>query len=447
MFLASSVVFLGMAGFGMEVGTWYLERRHGQNTADAAAIAGVLQLVQPNPTFSGAQTAGINVATDNGYTSGSSNTTVTIQPGTWTGGSGGSFDADASGTCSPSCNAVRAIIVRAVPRSFTSLLMGSAPVNVGEVATAALGVVGDACSVALDGGLGFSGSAAVSTTKCSMASNRNDSQSITFNGVGANKTQTNAILVGAGGCSQNGGGTGCGGAGNLMYQPKTVDPYQALQTDKSAIPSAVNNTNCKSATLDPYNPYQISSGVFCIGVDPNVKNNSGPLKNGVVTVPSGTYFFYNAGLTVSGGQLTCSGCTIIFTGNNVGQLQINGGTVTMSAAKTSTYADGGATPNNYNGILFYMDFNGGGQKRNAQKCGTGNVQVSITGSSNITLNGGMYFPNASVCVTGSAFSSQESCLSLVAWSIYFNGNATENLTGCSTTGTNTAQVRAVNLVQ
>jgi Flp pilus assembly protein TadG len=41
MFAACSVGFLGMADFGMEVSTWYLERRHGQNAADAAAIAGV----------------------------------------------------------------------------------------------------------------------------------------------------------------------------------------------------------------------------------------------------------------------------------------------------------------------------------------------------------------------------------------------------------------------
>ena len=44
MFTASAVGFLGMAGFGMEVSSWYLERRHGQNAADAAAIAGTLQL-------------------------------------------------------------------------------------------------------------------------------------------------------------------------------------------------------------------------------------------------------------------------------------------------------------------------------------------------------------------------------------------------------------------
>lgn len=439
MFTASAVGFMGMAGFGMEVSTWYLERRHGQNAADAAAVAGVLQLVQNGNDFSGAQTAGRNVATDNGYTSGSSQATVTIQPGTWS--SGRSFGADASGTCSSSCNAIQATIVRAVPRSFTALLLGKGPTNVGEVAIAALTTPSMACSLALGGGLSFSGSAAVTTSDCTLSSNMTGPQSISFNGAGANKTQANAILVGSGGCTQSGSGSPCTQPGNMMYQPPTTDPYQALQTDPSAIPSAVNATNCKSsATADPYAPYVISSGVFCIGSDLVVNNNSGPNKDGNVTLPSGTYFFYNSSIKTSGGSLTCTGCTIIFTGsaaNKLGQLSINGGTVNMSAAKTSSYAD-----SNYNGVLFYMD------NQYAEHSGAcGSAQVSIQGSPTVTLNGGMYFPNASVCITGNTFSGTESCLSLVGWSITYTGNATQDLTGCSTTGTATAKNNTVALVQ
>jgi Flp pilus assembly protein TadG len=431
MFVASAGAFLGMAGFGMEVSTWYLERRHGQNAADAAAMSGVLPLIKSSSDYTGAQTAGSNLARDNGYTSGSNNATVTIEPGTY---SGGSFSADASGTCSPSCNAVRATIVRAEPRSFSALILGKGSTNVREVATAAVAAVGPACSLALGGGLGFSGSASVTGTNCALASNKSGSQSITFNGAGANKTQANAILVGAGGCTQSGSGSPCTQPGNLMYQPPTLDPYQALQTDPSAIPSAVNATNCKTSATAA-SPYVISSRVFCVGSDLVVNNTSG-----TVALTPGTYFFYNSSIKTTGGSLTCTGCTIIFTGsaaNKLGQLSINGGTVNMSAAKTSAYAD-----TNYNGILFYMDYR---YQEQSNSCGS--AQVSIQGSSTVTLNGGMYFPNASVCVTGNAFSGSESCLSLVGWSITYTGNATQNLTGCDTTGTQTAQVRAINLVE
>ncbi|WP_439393056.1 pilus assembly protein TadG-related protein [Bradyrhizobium sp. PMVTL-01] len=437
MFVASSAFFFGLAGFGMEVSAWYLERRHGQNAADAAAIAGVLGGLDYTTTtisgatgFSNAQTAGISVATDNGYTSGS-NTTVTIQPGNW---SGGSFTADSSGSCSPSCNAVQAQMVRAEPRSFSSFIVGSGSQNVRELATAAVLVTGPACALALGGGLAFSGNGSVTGTNCSLASNRTGGDSITFNGAGANKTQTNLILVGAGGCTQSGSATPCTAGGNLMYQPPTTDPYAALQ-DPSAIPAEVNSTNCTNSTT-AQSPYVISSGVFCVGKTLTVHNAGDS-----AALPSGTYFFFNSGITVSGGTLSCSGCTFIFTGpspNYGGSsiLNITGGTVNMSAPATASY------PNtNYNGMLFYADY------RNSQHTSScGSAPVSIQGSSTITLNGGMYFPNASVCVTGNTFSSSTTCMSIVGWSLTFTGSATENVTGCGTT-TKTAQVQAIALVQ
>ncbi|MGY4602856.1 Flp pilus assembly protein TadG [Bradyrhizobium sp. USDA 4474] len=438
MFAASSALFLGIAGFGMEVSSWYLERRHGQNAADAAAIAGVLGGLNYATTtiagatgFSNAQTAGTSVATDNGYTSGS-NTTVTIQPGNW---SGGSFSADSSGSCTPSCNAVQAQMVRAEPRSFSSFIVGSGSQNVREVATAALLVTGPACALALGGGLAFSGNGSVTGTNCSLASNRTGGDSITFNGAGANKTQTNLILVGAGGCTQSGSATPCTAGGNLMYQPPTTDPYAALQ-DPSAIPAAVNSTNCTNSTT-AQSPYVISSGVFCVGKTLTVHNAGDS-----AVLASGTYFFFNSGITVSGGSLSCSGCTFIFTGpspnygGNSASLNITGGTVNMSAPTTASYAN-----TNYNGMLFYMDY------RNSQHTSScGSAPVSIQGSSTITLNGGMYFPDASVCVTGNTFSSSTTCMSIVGWSLTFTGSATENVTGCGTT-TKTAQVQAIALVQ
>ncbi|WP_375764343.1 pilus assembly protein TadG-related protein [Bradyrhizobium sp. Pha-3] len=434
MFVASSVGFMSMAGFGMEVSTWYLERRHGQNTADAAAIAGVLAMIQTtgtqnSGTYTSAQTAGSSVATDNGYTSGLTDTTVTIQPGNY---SGGTFSAD-SGSCSSNCDAVKATIVRGIKRSFTALVMGKGSTNVTEVAIAARSNTGDACSLALGGGLGFSGSAAVTATNCSLASNKTGPQSISFNGAGANKTQANAVLVGAGGCTQNGSGSPCTQQGNLMYQPSSRDPYAALLTDNAAIPSTVNAANCNSATAA--SPHVISAGVYCVGTNLTINNAGSSL-----TLTPGTYFFYNSSISVSGGTLICNGCTIIFTGTNANKLglSVTGGTVTMSATKTPKYADA-----NYAGILFYLDYRYGTQQ--AGSCG--NPQVKITGSSTITLNGGLYFPSSSVCVTGGAFATSESCFSLVAWSIYYNGNATEALSGCSATGTQTAQTRAVNLVQ
>jgi hypothetical protein len=155
-----------------------------------------------------------------------------------------------------------------------------------------------------------------------------------------------------------------------------------------------------------------------------------------------TTILYDSSMSISSGSVSCIGCTTVFTGsskNTLGTLSITGGTINMSAASTVTskYLDA-----NYNGVLFYMD-NAYPEPSNA--CGS--APVSIQGSSTVALNGGMYFPNASVCVTGNAFSGTESCLSLVAWSITYTGNATENLTGCSAIGTKTATNNVVTLVQ
>ena len=73
---ATLVTLLGMVGLGTEVGDWYLAKRHGQNTADAAALAGMMALVANGETC--ADPLGVIIATNaatyqaqqNGLTSG-----------------------------------------------------------------------------------------------------------------------------------------------------------------------------------------------------------------------------------------------------------------------------------------------------------------------------------------------------------------------------------------
>jgi hypothetical protein len=409
MFIAASSVFLGVAGLGMEVGTWYVEHRHGQSVADAAAIAGVMSLGTPATNGSA-----VEVATANGYTA--ANVTV--------------YNPPPSGPQNGNSNAVMVRISRDLPRSFTAMLMGSGSTNVSELATAVRASTGNACSLALGGGLSFSGSAQVTAPNCVLASNRSGSDSISFSGAGANKNMADAILVGNGGCTENGSGTPCEQSGNLMYQPKATDPYSAVQSDP--IPSAANSTNCKaSATISA--PFLISGGtnpVYCIGKD---------ITGGTFTADNATYYLYDASIKMTSGSLTCTHCTIIFTGsaaNKMGSLSINGGTVTMTAIKTNS--------NNahLDGLLFYMDAR---FAEHTNACGS--APVSIQGSSTISLNGALYFPNASVCMTGNAFAASETCMALTGWSVAYQGNLTEIVSGCSALGTQVSQVEAIALVQ
>jgi hypothetical protein len=426
MFLAASSAFLAAAGLAMEGGTWYVERRHGQSVADSAAIAGVMNLGKPATNGSA-----LAVAVANGYSAAEVQVANPPTSGPYIGNS----------------NAVMVTVTRQLPRSFTALLMGAGNTTVAEVATAVKLSTGNACSLALDGGLSFQGAANVSAPDCVLASNRTGSDAISFIGTGnsTNKTQvSNAILVGQGGCYENGSGTPCEAPGNLMYQPAAYDPYAVVQSDP--FPSAVNATNCKN-TATATSPYVISSGsypVYCVGADLNL-NGSG---SSVTLTNNGTYYFYDASIAVTSGSLTCSSCTIIFTGSTaakMGKLSINGGTVSLSAIKSPPLVTGGVNANgvsDYAGLLFYMDAR---YSEYSNACGS--AQVSIQGSSNVTLNGALYFPNASVCVSGNGFSTSEKCLALTGYSIEFNGSATETVSGCDATGTSVAQVEAITLVQ
>src|SRR5262249_62168563 len=61
------VPLVGMVSLGTEVGSWYVIRRHAQNAADAAAIAGATALAVNDPTPGGAVTAGQAFANSNGF--------------------------------------------------------------------------------------------------------------------------------------------------------------------------------------------------------------------------------------------------------------------------------------------------------------------------------------------------------------------------------------------
>ena len=142
-----------------------------------------------------------------------------------------------------------------------------------------------------------------------------------------------------------------------------------------------------------------------------------------VTMVPGTYIFYNASLSVTGGTIQCvaslarvppcargpqgtQGVTIIFMGNpstNVGNLTISSSAaVNLSAPVsqasfngTTTLANSSAFGSAYqalNGVLFYRR----GQANPATIESAGAPGVNIAGAASTLLNGGMYFPNSYV---------------------------------------------------
>src|SRR5215469_9947604 len=146
MFAITSIALMGLVGLGAEAGNWYVMKRHGQNAADAAAIAGALTL----GTASGASgcttslqttagASGTTVASANGFTSGTGGVTVTAQAPPWSG----------SYTSHP-C-AAEAQITQVIPTVFASVIPGApSSMTVNNVAVAEVTKLTPSCAVALN---------------------------------------------------------------------------------------------------------------------------------------------------------------------------------------------------------------------------------------------------------------------------------------------------------
>jgi Flp pilus assembly protein TadG len=449
LFSVTAVAFIGVAGLATEGGTWYLERRHGQNAADAAAIAGVLAIANGG-TSGQAVTAGTSVATSNFYTAGTNNgiaTGVTIAPGNY---SGTTFTPGAA-----PLNAVKATITRSPPRMFSSVFLGNGTTTIGGTAVATLATNGgNACVVGGIGspppatGLLFSGSTSLTLNNCSAASNSSGGNSIQFNGNKA--TVSGGTLVSSGGCSN------CGNSpGYLAYQLPATDPFSAIydpQTGSGVTIPTFSGTTCTSLPAvggtaqapTQITPYDTNGhkGYCSSGNGPGstLKTSNGDYLN----FAPGTYFFQNISLDFTGGTVECTQCapggagvTIILTGTSsskVGTLSIGGSaTVTLNAPATNAW--NGA----FDGVLFYTSSIA--QPTN----GNGNAPVSILGNGNIQLTGGMYFPTVNVNFSGDV-TSASACTELIAYQVDFTGNSTLNVAGCGSIGTPVALVRSVQLV-
>jgi Flp pilus assembly protein TadG len=440
-FALGATALLGLVGLATEGGTWYVEKRHGQNTADAAAMAGVLALAAGGTSASAkAVTAGTSIATANNYSAGSSKgtaTTVAVVTGTY------SAQTFTPTTMSP--NAVRAVITRSPPRLFSALFLKSDP-NISETAIALLDTTkGKACALSLSQPLSFGGNATISAPGCALASN-NSSPTGSIGCTGSSSVTAGA-LVASGGIS----GSGCTGT-KSFFQPPTADPFVAIQS-LTMPPVTASKTTCQNmptigTPLTSINTYEVGHKMFCTGsFGGNKFSGDLSMTNGnTVNLVPGTYIFYNASISIQGGVLQCPTCTcpdpdcgvtIILTGSpasQIGTLKINGNaTVNLHAPRTNNFNSA------FNGVLFYMD------KNAPPGNGHGNAPVDINGGANTVLSGGMYFPSVNANYNGNV-NGGSNCTEIVGYSLEFSGNTNLDLSACAGDGTQVAQPQAVHLV-
>ncbi len=416
-FAASAMVIMGFVGLATEGGLWYLGRRDTQGAADAAAVAGALAITYN----ANATTAALNSAASNGFpNSGDSTVAVNVVPATAT----------------QTAQVQVTVSQQMVP--FISALFTSTPTTVGATATAQVKPTGSACVLSTSGDLSITGTSI--SSGCAFASNSTSSTALN---VTAGLLGSTAATVG--GCCGSGTVT-LNGRPASPYHPATVNPYTAA--DALSFPT-FNAGNCD--TFPSSLPYHGSNGLYqgknVVLLVPYNPASPRAYCNATLTVtagttvlvPSGTYFFNNASLTMSGGVMSCDltcapggnvGATFIFTGDtgNIGTVTITGGTFSVIAQKTNaSYSD-------LNGILFY-----------GRGLGTATVAASNT-SGKQPLGGGIYFPNSILQFTGN-YLNPSSCVSMVANTVVLYGRTSVATTGCGSYGTSLAMMQGVRIVQ
>jgi hypothetical protein len=430
---------LRLVGLGAEAGNWYVMKRHGQNGADAAAVAGALTLATASGTSgcttslqTTAGTSGTSVAGENGFTSGSGGATVTVQAPPW----------DGSYTSHP-C-AAEAQITQVIPTMFASVIPGVAKsMTVNNAAVAEVVKLTQSCALALNQITVNGASATISGTNCGFEANSTASNALNLNG--NNSSITGTALATPGGCS----GTVCSSLQDVMtHATPGVNPFTAIYDPStntglsfSSLPCMSNGSGNitvsgnKVTVTNPISPSWTSTSekAFCGGNGGATLtvDSSQPL----LTFTPGTYIFSNISLKFTNGTIncptctcppvapatTCTGVTIILTGTSAAKI----GTLTVTANATVSLA--APIPNSassaFNSVLFYMDYNA------SDSNGNGNAPVQITGGGSTVLWGGMYFPSVTASLGGNS-NTTSTCSEIVAQNLTFGGNSTFNVSGC-----------------
>jgi hypothetical protein len=307
--------------------------------------------------------------------------------------------------------------------AYLAQVLGLSTVNIGATAVASVKTVTfPPCVLTLTGSISFQGSPNINAPNCGMASNDPAKDAINFTGGGM--TMNLGSLSTVGGCT--GTASFCDTA--LKYLPApTVNPFSALDGAlitlcgaNPTLPAKCGLPACPGSDLVAY--VAGSASTAC------TNNNTSTKGNTAFNLASGVSVYFISGtLTLKGGSsITCnSPCTgvtfILLPGASIDTK--GGGTLTLKGPSTAPSASSLPAALQSSAALFqYMSMYDASA-----------TAVTFGGTSNITLTGNIYAPNASVTFQGDptiAVGGAGGCGQLIAASIAFNGNATFDTTGC-----------------
>jgi hypothetical protein len=394
--VAMSILLIGALGLAIDGGQMYAHRQMAQAAADAAAQAGIMNILDgtnatsAHPFGTGTPPIASSTCTtadgrtpcvyarDNGF-GGTAADTVTL-----------SFPATVSGVALSSATvpALAVTVQRTLKTGLIRFVGAGATVTITAKATAGLvAAVSPSCIYALDpfvqNAFKATNGATVALNGCGIAVDSNHSDAVTVSG-GSSVTASAISVV---------GGVSISGGGSTTPAPTTgaasvADPFASLP---SPAVGACDHTNYSPG----YGTWALTPGTYCGGI--NISNGA------TATFASGTYIINGGTLSLVGGTTdTGSGVMFYLTGTNAtyGSVNIsNGANVTFSGPVSGPYM----------GVVFY-------QNRSI----TSAVGATFSGGVSMKLTGTLYFPTTTVTFSnGSSVSNVYTAI--VAKQVAFTG--------------------------
>jgi len=438
--ISSIVVLLGFAGVAVDVGMVWNTKLKMQSAADAAALAGADALLNGATDFT---TPAKSASAQNGFTDGSGTTGNSNHVSV-------SVSNPPSGAHSGDNSAVQVVISQLQPTYFLKVLgLTSIAETARSVGTA---LSGNGCVYALDrsASQSFLTNSGSFTSSCGLMVDSNSSSALKVNSGGT----VSATAVGVVGGVLN--------HGSITPNPVTgiasfSDPFAALPTPSPLSVSSTCSPVQAGQNFNSPGTYNLAHGCYSTlnfnssgaivnmndggnYIFPNWMSTQGTINlNGAgnyyfgstVNINSGTFnaggsgsYYFNSGFNIDSGVTATTGLayfggTVNFNGNGIWNLSGNGtyyfnsGLTNDAGGTIQSKTAGGASTNNT------LYFNSGTLTVNssailnltAPTSGTyaavlmyqnrsDSTAVNINSGASVTLNGGLYFPDATITLNG-----------------------------------------------
>lgn len=343
-----------VALMGVAVDFGYLEhqKRHMQEAADAAAVAGARALATGSYS-----TAAKHDASLNGFTDGQGGTTITVN------------NPPASGAYAGNSQAVEVLISAGEPTFFlrtikiSSMNVSARSVAYAESSPGCIYVLDPSASKALQLSSGV-----VVTSQCGVIVDSSDPSALYASGTASLQASSIGVV---------GGSSASGGA---VFSPTPKTGIVPVGDPLAGVPAPTYGTSCDQSkySLGGGKTANLSPGVYCGGITIN--------GGATATLSAGTYVLAGGGLVVSGGGIVNGTGVTFYNTNDVGKTTgyqpisfTGGGVANLSAPSTGTLA----------GILFFQD-----------RSITSTQPNNLSGGSSGKFQGALYFPTTPLQYSG-----------------------------------------------